>query len=155
MEAEAKALKKRSSGTGALAHSFWRMAHSLSAQTEQERLRQINSGFEAVWLIEVKRTFNLTNPALALLANSSNSTVERRIKSKAPLDSVVSERIDRLAQVAVLAEEVFEDKTVAGAWMSSPNDALGGETPLSLCETELGARQVRRVLHAIEWGGVA
>ncbi|WP_368037558.1 hypothetical protein [Pseudomonas aeruginosa] len=24
-----------------------------------------------------------------------------------------------------------------------------------LCETEIGARQVLRVLHAIEWGGLA
>lgn len=155
MKAEAKALKKRSFGTGTLAHSFWRMAHILSSQSEQERLRRIHSGFEAVWLIEVKRTFDLTNPALALLTNSSSSTVERRIKSKALLDSVISERIDRLAQIAVLAEEIFEDKAGAGAWMSSPNDALGGKTPLSLCETELGGRQVHRVLHAIEWGGVA
>lgn len=155
MEATAKAPKSRSSGAGASNAGFWRMAHDLSTQTERERIIRISSGFEATWLSAVKVTFNLTIPALALLANVSNSTVERRIKSKAPLDSVVSERIDRLAQVAVLAEEVFEDKAVAGAWMSAPNDTLGGETPLSLCETELGARQVRRVLHAIEWGGVA
>lgn len=155
MEATAKAPKSRSSGAGASSAGFWSMAHDLSTQTERERIIRISSGFEATWLSAVKATFNLTNPALAILANVSNSTVERRIKSKTPLDSVLSERIDRLAQVAVLAEEVFEDKSVAGTWMSTPNDALGGKTPLSLCETELGARQVRRVLHAIEWGGVA
>ena len=53
----------------------------------------------------------------------------------------------------MLAEDVFEDKEAASTWMSTPNDSLGGVTPLSLCETELGARQVRRVLNAIEWGG--
>ncbi|CAM5286868.1 Antitoxin OS=Stutzerimonas stutzeri OX=316 GN=UIB01_09545 PE=4 SV=1 [Stutzerimonas stutzeri] len=52
----------------------------------------------------------------------------------------------------MLAEDVFEDKEAAIVWMSTPNDALGGVTPLSLCGTELGARQLRRVLHAIEWG---
>lgn len=78
--------------------------------------------------------------------------MERWLKSEAVLDPVVSERLDRLAQVAVLAEDVFEDKEAAIVWMSTPNDALGGVTPLSLCGTELGARQLRRVLHAIEWG---
>lgn len=116
---------------------------------------KIQTGFDAVWLNAAKSTFRLTIPSLASIANVSASTIERRLRSKVPLDAIVSERFDRLAQVAVLAEEVFEDKTVAGDWLSEPNDALGGKTPLSLCETELGARQVRRVLHAIEWGGVA
>jgi len=60
-----------------------------------------------------------------------------------------------LAQVVALAEEVFEDKAVAASWMTKANKALGGKTPVSLCETEIGAHQVLRVLRAIEWGGVA
>jgi uncharacterized protein (DUF2384 family) len=62
---------------------------------------------------------------------------------------------DYLAQVAVLAEEVFEDQAVAASWMTTANKALGGKTPVSLCETDIGAHQVLRVLRAIEWGGVA
>lgn len=135
--------------------NFWGLAHALTTQTEYERIARITRGFESSWLVSVKSAFDLTLPVLALMANVSTSTVERLIKSPKLLDSVVSERIDRLAQVAVLAEEVFEDKSVASSWMSNVNDALGGKAPLALCETELGARQVRRVLHAIEWGGVA
>lgn len=137
------------------AHDFWVMAHGLAALTERERIISIGSGFEAIWLTAVKAAFGLPLAAIASLVNTSNSTVERRIKSNTRLDPVASERIDRLAQIAVLAEDVFEDKSVASAWMSSPNDSLGGDSPFALCETELGARQVRRVLHAIEWGGVA
>jgi hypothetical protein len=62
---------------------------------------------------------------------------------------------DGRAQVIVLAEEVFEDKAVAASWMNTANNALAGKTPASLCETEIGAQQVLRVLRAIEWGGVA
>ena len=68
---------------------------------------------------------------------------------------VPTERLDRLAAVAILAEDVFEDENAAARWMATPNDALGGNTPVLQCETEIGARQVRRILHAIEWGGVA
>jgi len=152
MSALAKRPIKRSSSVTEKP-SFWSMAHALAAITEQERLARIRTGFEPYWLVATKTAFSLTTPMIAVIANVSVSTVERRLKSDEALDPIASERIDRLAQVAVLAEDVFEDKDVAGAWMATPNDSLGGETPLSLCETELGARQVRRVLHAIEWGG--
>ncbi|WP_413043863.1 antitoxin Xre/MbcA/ParS toxin-binding domain-containing protein [Pseudomonas sp. YJ42] len=152
MSAIAKQPVKRSS-TASEKLSFWSMAHELTAATEQERLIKIRMGFEPNWLVATKSAFGLTVPMIAVIANVSASTVERRLRSHEALDPIASERIDRLAQVAVLAEDVFEDKDTASIWMVTPNDSLGGETPLSLCETELGARQVRRVLHAIEWGG--
>jgi len=133
--------------------NFWSMAHELAAFTEHERLVRIRVGFEPYWLVATKSAFGLTMPMIAGIANVSASTIERRLKSDEALDPVASERLDRLAQVAVLAEDVFENKYTASTWMATPNDSLGGQTPLSLCETELGARQVRRVLHAIEWGG--
>ncbi|WP_338010181.1 MbcA/ParS/Xre antitoxin family protein [Pseudomonas sp. GM21] len=40
-------------------------------------------------------------------------------------------------------------------WMSTPNKAFGGTAPIMLCETEIGAKQVRRVLQSLEWGGSA
>jgi len=110
------------------------MAHALAAITEQERLARIRTGFEPYWLVATKSAFRLTTPMIAVIANVSASTVERRLKSDEALDPIASERIDRLAQVAVLAEEVFEDKDVAGAWMATPNDSLGGETLLPLTE---------------------
>lgn len=134
---------------------FWTIVHHHATLTEHERLARIQSGLEHHWLPAVKAEFHMTYQVLAGLANVSSSTLERRLKSKSPLDSVASERFDRLAQVAVLAEDVFEGKDIASKWIATANDALGGETPLALCSTELGARQVRRVLHAIEWGGVA
>lgn len=96
-----------------------------------------------------KSAFRLTTTSLARMANVSTAAIERRLKSKAPPTAVVSERFDRLAQVAVLAKEVFEGNTAASDWLPKPNDALGGNSPLALCETELGARQVRRLRHVI------
>lgn len=143
----------RRSPSGPEKPGFWSMAHDLSAVTEHERLSRIREGFEPYWLVATKSAFGLTMAMVAVIANVSPSTVERRLKSDEALDPVASERLDRLAQVAVLAEDVFEDREAASSWMTTSNDTLGGQTPLSLCETELGARQVRRVLHAIEWGG--
>lgn len=135
--------------------TFWKMAHKLALKTEYQRMESIREGMDSAWLFALSKAFHLNRQTLAAITNLSESTLDRRQKNRTPLDSVASERLDRIAQVAVLAESVLEDKEVAAKWMAASNDALGGKSPLSLCDTELGARQVRRVLHAIEWGGVA
>lgn len=52
----------------------------------------------------------LTIPMIAVIANVPVSTLGRRLKSAEAFVPVAWERIDRLAQVAVLAEDVFEEK---------------------------------------------
>ncbi len=61
----------------------------------------------------------------------------------------------RVREVLALAEGVFENRSVALDWLVRPNAALGDVTPLSCCATAAGAQQVRRILRAIESGGVA
>lgn len=61
---------------------------------------------------------------------------------------------ERLEQVETLAIQVFGSRAAAIAWLASPNIALDGRAPHSLCATILGALQVRRLLRCIEHGGV-
>lgn len=58
----------------------------------------------------------------------------------------------RVAYISMLALDVWEDTDAAIAWLSRSNQSLNGQTPLVLCETESGKKQVQRVLHALEWG---
>ncbi|HUE94651.1 type II toxin-antitoxin system Xre/ParS family antitoxin [Pseudomonas sp.] len=116
---------------------------------------QIKEGFSAYLVHAIRVTFDLQERNLATLLNASISTLERLMREQKPLDSVASERLDRIAAVAHLADAVFESREAAAQWMSKPNKALGGSTPIMLCETEIGAKQVRRVLQALEWGGAA
>ncbi|WPP46073.1 MULTISPECIES: MbcA/ParS/Xre antitoxin family protein [unclassified Pseudomonas] len=60
----------------------------------------------------------------------------------------------RIREVQALAERVFESRSIALDWLARPNTALGDVTPLSCCATEAGAQLVRRILRAIESGGV-
>lgn len=134
--------------------SFWRLAHARVRMSEGQRIASIMDGFDVSWAVAAKSTFGLSSTNIGRLLNLSLSTFERRRKDEKPLDSVASERLDRLAAIAILAEDVFEDKDEAARWLSAPNEALGGNSPVMLCETEIGAKQVRRVLNALEWGGV-
>lgn len=147
------AKKDESSEMGIAA--FWRFSFNRELLKDSERLQQIKAGFPASLVQALRQTFDLQERNVETLLNASISTLERRRREQKNLDSVASERIDRIATVSHLAEEVFEDKANAARWMSMPNKALGGIAPIMLCETEIGARQVRRVLHALEWGGAA
>jgi putative toxin-antitoxin system antitoxin component (TIGR02293 family) len=59
----------------------------------------------------------------------------------------------RLSLVFEKAVNLFEgDTDAARAWLGRPNKALGGETPLSAVETEIGAREVEDLIGRLEHG---
>mgnify|MGYP003644333275 CR=1 FL=1 len=138
--------------TRADAQSFWTLAKKLSLMTERERINSIRSGFPVTWLLTAKTAFDLDNSALASFTDISLKTLRKRLKETTLLDPPTSGRFDRLAQLALLSETVFEARGAAEDWIATPNDSLGGEAPFFLCRTELGGRQACRVLRGIEWG---
>jgi putative toxin-antitoxin system antitoxin component (TIGR02293 family) len=118
-----------------------------------ERLRQIKEGFSAELFQIVRSAFDLQNREVETLLHASKSSLERRLRAQKNLDPVASERLDRIATVSHLAEEIFETQVTSTDWMSTPTKALGGTAPIMLCETEIGAQQVSRVLNVLGAGG--
>ena len=131
------------------APTFWLIANQLNARTEAQRLQYIQVGFPPGWVKATRAAFKLSPRRLEQLLNVSMSTLERRQRDLQPLDMVASERLDRLADVALQAAAVFNDHAMVSRWMVSSHSALGDQTPLRLCETEIGVRQVRRLLQAM------
>lgn len=155
MSAEATLTHQRRSPRSTPAEKqFWKMVEKRTHMNELERVKSIRSGLSSDAAHVAKDTFQLTARAISELLGLSVATYERRRKDDRPLDPSASERLDRIIEVAKLTEEVFENRAEATRWLSTPNEALGGATPLLHCDTEIGARQVRRILHALEWGGV-
>tara|TARA_R110000796_G_scaffold249364_1_gene377068 strand:+ start:1233 stop:1703 length:471 start_codon:yes stop_codon:yes gene_type:complete len=134
---------------------FWRFITTQAMRKESERLQSIQEGLSPTLFLTVRETFQLQDKQVKALFNVSVSAVHRRRREGKNLDSVTSERLDRVATVSHLAMEVFEDKLAAIDWMSSSNEALGGQAPVMLCGTDIEAKQVRRLLLAMECGGVA
>lgn len=133
--------------------AFWRFSSHQKLLTDSERLQQIRVGYPADFIQVVRLAFDLQDHQLETLLNASMSTLERRRREPKNLDPVASERLDRIATLSRLAEAIFETQVTATHWMSTPNKALGETAPIMLCETEIGAKQVRRILQALEWGG--
>jgi putative toxin-antitoxin system antitoxin component (TIGR02293 family) len=63
-----------------------------------------------------------------------------------------SEKLERLARVTALSEDVWESDELAHEFLRSAQPQLGGERPLDLVRTELGARQVEDLLMKLEFG---
>ncbi len=62
-----------------------------------------------------------------------------------------SERLERIARVTALAEHVWENQDHARTFLTSTQAQLGGETPLDMARTDLGAREVEDLLWKIEY----
>jgi putative toxin-antitoxin system antitoxin component (TIGR02293 family) len=63
-----------------------------------------------------------------------------------------SDRLVRVARMLAMAEETFGNQEKAAAWLRRPTAALGGERPLSLLDTDEGAREVEVLLGHISHG---
>ncbi len=79
-------------------------------------------------------------------------TFKRRQDSAQNLDPGESDRLVRLVRVVAAAEETFGDPEKAQTWLGRANRALDGLTPLSLADTDLGARSVETLLGRIGHG---
>jgi putative toxin-antitoxin system antitoxin component (TIGR02293 family) len=82
----------------------------------------------------------------------SRTTLGRR-KQAGRLGVVDSERAVRLGSVIALGRVALGSAAAAGRWLLKPNAALGGEVPIRLLQTDIGARQVEAVLGRALLGG--
>ena len=82
------------------------------------------------------------------------SSFHRKLTTKQALSPEETERVMRLADITRTATGAFGGQSEARAWLNAANIALGGQSPFSLLDTDAGAGQVRRVLAAVNYGGV-
>jgi putative toxin-antitoxin system antitoxin component (TIGR02293 family) len=77
------------------------------------------------------------------------ATLKRR---RTRLSPTGSQRLERLARIVAMTEEVWQDKTATAEFLTRPHRVLGGRTPLQMAATDPGARQVEELLASIEFG---
>jgi putative toxin-antitoxin system antitoxin component (TIGR02293 family) len=130
---------------------FAALRHDLKAG--RDLVEAIRTGFEADLLAAAGDYFEVPAARIRAITRVPDTTAHRLVKRHALLDSSASERLWRLADVAAMAEDVFEDETAAKQWLRSPNQAFQGTAPIDYLDTEPGAKAVRQVLNAIATGG--
>jgi putative toxin-antitoxin system antitoxin component (TIGR02293 family) len=99
-----------------------------------------------------QRTSGLPRKELAELVEIAPSTLHRRKKERR-LDPQESDRLLRASRVFGHALELFEgDAAAARHWLSTPQRGLGGQRPLALARTDIGAREVESLVDRLEQG---
>ena len=114
----------------------------------------IREGFPQPVIQSLMDACGLTLPQLAEALDLSSRSLQRR-KSEGRLARHESDRLYRLARIFALSKRYLGNQADAARWLKKPNRALGGDVPLSLIDTEAGARSVENVLGRIAYGGVS
>lgn len=128
---------------------------SLLDSPPQTQISEIRKGAPASNLIGMAEALRVPRERVYHLIGLSSSTAKRKLARDETLDPLMTERLIRLGAIERLAEDTFGDAELASAWLQTGNLGLGNETPLSLLDTEVGCREVSRVLNAIAYGGAA
>jgi len=116
-----------------------------------EWIALVRQGISARAVDAVVRVLGIGQSELSQALAIPERTLARR-KKEGVLSADESGKMVRLAQVIERAVEVFEDERAAMSWLTNPNAALGGSSPLSLLDTELGSLAVVSTLGRIEHG---
>jgi putative toxin-antitoxin system antitoxin component (TIGR02293 family) len=114
----------------------------------------IREGFPQRVVDELMRAAGLSIGELAACLDLSARSLQRR-RREGRLARYESDRVYRLARIVALAKSSLGGRDAAARWLKRPNRALGGETPLAVIDTEIGARTVENDLGRIAFGGVS
>jgi putative toxin-antitoxin system antitoxin component (TIGR02293 family) len=76
------------------------------------------------------------------------TTLQRRSHRLSTEESV---RLERLARLTALAEQVWEDPDLAHEFLMGSQPQLGGQKPVDLIRTDLGTRSVEDLLWSLEY----
>lgn len=111
----------------------------------------VRHGISSLALDALLKSVGLSQAELAHALDIPERTLGRR-KREGVLNREESAKLIGLARVVARAAEVFDDLDPALAWLKAPLAALGGATPLSLADTNIGVESVMDTLGRIEHG---
>ena len=122
--------------------------------SQRDLSEAIREGFPPAVVEELMHASGLTLKELADSLDLSPRSLQRRRRS-GRLARFESDRLYRMARIVALARQSLGDRKSAARWLKRSNRALGGATPISAMDTELGARRVENVLGRIAFGGIS
>jgi putative toxin-antitoxin system antitoxin component (TIGR02293 family) len=114
----------------------------------------IRNGIAAGVVEDMVRYLDVAKTVIFSVLKTPESTAHKAIKEGKTLDAATSERVVRIADITRLAQATFGGQQNAVIWLKRENRALSGASPLSMLDTGPGGDEVRKILSAIDYGGV-
>lgn len=119
--------------------------------SELDWVRAVQSGLPVSAVDTVVSELGFTPAEIERLVLPRRTLAHRRARHQ-PLTLDESVRLARLARVALDAEETFGSPAKAHEWLRRPNRALRNHPPISLLDTDDGARLVEVILGRLAHG---
>ncbi len=153
MATQAASMRKRSSKKRKVPAAIpYASKLGVNVNNTLELIGEIEDGFSFRAFEELQEQLELTVSELAELLQIPRRTLSRR-KREGKLPPDESERLLRFSRVLHTSLELFEgDQTLTLKWLRAQNRAFGGETPLDMARTEIGAREVEKLIGRLEHG---
>ena len=127
------------------------MAKALLEQSPQQLIKRVEAGVPFSDLETLGKVLDLSLERLSSLIGISRATLHRR-KQEGHLHVQESDRVVRYERLFAQAAKVFGSKEQALGWLKSPQRGLAGGVPLEYARTEIGAREVEKLLGRIDYG---
>jgi putative toxin-antitoxin system antitoxin component (TIGR02293 family) len=120
-------------------------------RSELDWVHAVQSGLPASFVSAVIAEFDFSPAEIEQLVIPRRTLAHRRAKNQ-PLSREESVRLARIARVALEARDTFGDAGKAHEWLRRPNRALRNSVPMSLLDTDDGARLVEVILGRLAHG---
>ena len=118
----------------------------------RQLLRSIQAGLPYRAFERLVANTTIASDAVLVLVSIPRRTLTRR-KREGRFHQDESDRLLRASRLFGRVLGLFEgNRDAAKHWLSEPQRALGGEVPLVLARTELGALEVERLIGRLEHG---
>ena len=117
-------------------------------------VKRLREGLSYAAFERLKRKLKVSSHELADATLITQRTLARR-KKAGRMQPDESDRLVRMARVFSRAIGLYGgNEDLARVWMMRPRQALGGPSPFEMARTEVGAREVEKLIHQIEHGVV-
>jgi len=120
--------------------------------TDQALISITREGLNVRIIEDLARHLQLTATHIRDLVGISSATYTRMVREHRRLSPLSSDRAVRYTTLWKHAVDVWGSEESAREWLNSPEIALGGQTPLSYADTEVGARHVEALMGQIAYG---
>ena len=123
----------------------------IKSKNIDDMIQKVKKGLPIKSFEKLGKKLGVSDNLLCQIVNIPKRTLTRR-KQQGRLNAEESEKVLRIARLYDKALAVFEDVAGTEKWLKEPARGLGGAIPLRYAQTELGAREVERLLARIEHG---
>src|SRR5829696_6615255 len=132
-------------------HDFTKLI-GLKVKNPVDLVRHVEKGLAFTAVEALQQQMDLATKDMAALLDIKFRTFLRR-KETGRLQPAESDRVLRTSKLFARAQDLFNgDQKAARGWLMNPQRALGGAVPLEIAKTEVGAREVEKIIGRLEQG---